>query len=418
MNSATILRSPGLAEGGDVRVIRLYAKPEPLAFRRGGLARAAEQTRRGGRGDDDVLLHISAEEFEALKAQWGEPEINPNTGLPEYGFLSKLWKKVKKAVKKFAPVLSFVLPFIPGVGPALGALGKTLLGKVGMSAATAAKWGPAVGNAIKGGAFGAVSGGGKGALKGALLGGLTGGGARNIGEKLGLVAPTPIAAPEVPYNEGLAPGEIGPPSPGMGPPTPTNLPPAPAPPGGGGMLGKIGAYVKEHPYKSAAIGALGLSLLGGKSNGSGNPLAPQLPSEFTKHLPTLDFNRAQQATPQDWYTYGQRPEQSFYSENEIPEYDPNAPEPIPGAAKGGALKRYVSGPGTGRSDSIPARLSDGEYVLTAEDVALIGDGSSNAGARRLDQWRQELRKHKGRALARGKISPNAKKPSAYLRGAR
>ena len=92
-------------------------------------------------------------------------------------------------------------------------------------------------------------------------------------------------------------------------------------------------------------------------------------------------------------------------------------------AMGGALRaaestseRHVKGPGTGRSDSIPAQLSDGEYVLTAEDVSLLGDGSNEAGARRLDQFRQQLRKHKGGALARGKISPNAKSPMQYMRG--
>jgi hypothetical protein len=92
----------------------------------------------------------------------------------------------------------------------------------------------------------------------------------------------------------------------------------------------------------------------------------------------------------------------------------------PGGARGGAssdiANRHVRGPGTGRSDSIPAQLSDGEYVLTAEDVALLGDGSNDAGAKRLDEFRQHLRKHKGGALARGKISPNAKSPLQYLSG--
>jgi hypothetical protein len=93
-----------------------------------------------------------------------------------------------------------------------------------------------------------------------------------------------------------------------------------------------------------------------------------------------------------------------------------------GKAMGGLMTlaqgRHVRGPGTGRSDSIPAQLSDGEYVLTAEDVALLGDGSNEAGARRLDEFRAQLRKHKGGALSRGKISPNAKAPMQYLRGAR
>lgn len=92
---------------------------------------------------------------------------------------------------------------------------------------------------------------------------------------------------------------------------------------------------------------------------------------------------------------------------------------IPGAldqhskmyAKGG-----VSGPGAGRSDDIPAVLSDGEYVIDAETVALLGDGSSKAGAAKLDQMRQQIRKHKGGALARGQISPDAKPALAYAGG--
>lgn len=77
---------------------------------------------------------------------------------------------------------------------------------------------------------------------------------------------------------------------------------------------------------------------------------------------------------------------------------------------------YVTGPGDGRSDSIPARLSNGEYVMDAETVSMLGDGSSDAGARKLDQLRENLRKHKGRKLSRGKFSDNAKDPASYLEG--
>lgn len=78
----------------------------------------------------------------------------------------------------------------------------------------------------------------------------------------------------------------------------------------------------------------------------------------------------------------------------------------------------VEGPGTGRSDSIPARLSDGEYVMDAETVALLGDGSTKAGAKKLDTFRVNLRKHKGRNLARGEFSVKAKAPERYLAGGR
>lgn len=90
------------------------------------------------------------------------------------------------------------------------------------------------------------------------------------------------------------------------------------------------------------------------------------------------------------------------------------------AAGGGPLNvmaRLVRGGGSGRDDTINARLSDGEYVMDAETVAMLGDGSTDEGARRLDRMRSQLRKHKGKTLAKGKFSPNAKSPLAYLKGA-
>ena len=78
----------------------------------------------------------------------------------------------------------------------------------------------------------------------------------------------------------------------------------------------------------------------------------------------------------------------------------------------------VHGAGTGRSDDIPAVLSDGEYVMDAETVALLGDGSSKAGAKKLDELRVNLRRHKGANLAKGRFSVNAKSPEKYLNGGR
>jgi hypothetical protein len=90
----------------------------------------------------------------------------------------------------------------------------------------------------------------------------------------------------------------------------------------------------------------------------------------------------------------------------------------PAMAQGGlnAMSRFVRGGGTGRSDEIDAKLSDGEYVIDAETVAMLGDGSSKAGAKRLDEMRASIRKHKGKTLARGKFSPDAKSPLTYLKG--
>jgi len=43
----------------------------------------------------------------------------------------------------------------------------------------------------------------------------------------------------------------------------------------------------------------------------------------------------------------------------------------------------VNGPGTGTSDSIPALLSDGEFVMTADAVKGFGGGSRKQGAQKL-----------------------------------
>jgi hypothetical protein len=88
-------------------------------------------------------------------------------------------------------------------------------------------------------------------------------------------------------------------------------------------------------------------------------------------------------------------------------------------AMGGALNMVrsynVGGGADGRSDDVNAVLSDGEYVFDAETVALLGNGSSEAGADRLDQMREQIRKQKGQNLAKGKISPDARSPLSYLK---
>jgi len=76
----------------------------------------------------------------------------------------------------------------------------------------------------------------------------------------------------------------------------------------------------------------------------------------------------------------------------------------------------VGGPGTGQSDDIPTMLSDGEYVIDADTVAALGDGSSKAGAQVLDKFREEIRRHK-RSAPTDRIPPKAKNPLAYLKSA-
>jgi hypothetical protein len=65
-----------------------------------------------------------------------------------------------------------------------------------------------------------------------------------------------------------------------------------------------------------------------------------------------------------------------------------------GMAKGGVMDLQdggeSKGPGTGTSDSIPAMLSDGEFVMTAKAVRGAGGGDRREGARKMYQAMDEL----------------------------
>lgn len=182
------------------------------------------------------------------------------------------------------------------------------------------------------------------------------------------------------------------------------------------------------------VGALG-SLFGGGNNasqgnraisggmGSLNPMfSAKLPGANIPGLggaagsaprTAADLGQQGLSTPQDYYRYGYGPEQSFF--NTVPQGAPNTSQAYTGYAEGGFA---VTGPGDGREDKIPAMLSDGEYVMDAETVALLGNGSNKAGADMLDQFRVNVRKHKGRELARGGFSADAKRPDQYMAGGR
>jgi len=51
---------------------------------------------------------------------------------------------------------------------------------------------------------------------------------------------------------------------------------------------------------------------------------------------------------------------------------------------------YACGHGTGQSDDIPAMLHDGDYVMDAETVSALGDGSSKAGHKVLEGFREQI----------------------------
>jgi hypothetical protein len=98
-------------------------------------------------------------------------------------------------------------------------------------------------------------------------------------------------------------------------------------------------------------------------------------------------------------------------------------QPAPGHAHGGALSgmpaapkpsRHIQGPGDGTSDDIPARLANGEYVLSADVVSGIGNGDNGSGARKLDEFVHNIRVHKAQNASRGELPADAKPLHQYL----
>jgi hypothetical protein len=85
---------------------------------------------------------------------------------------------------------------------------------------------------------------------------------------------------------------------------------------------------------------------------------------------------------------------------------------------GGGTPRFLSGGGDGMSDDIPAvigdkqpaRLADGEFVIPADVVSHLGNGSSKAGAKRLYEMMADIRKER---TGTKKQAP-AIKPSKFM----
>lgn len=79
-----------------------------------------------------------------------------------------------------------------------------------------------------------------------------------------------------------------------------------------------------------------------------------------------------------------------------------------GMAGGGVASlppRFLRGPGDGVSDSIPAdlggqkaALADGEFIVPARHVSELGNGSSEAGARKLYAMMDRIQKKRGKTL--------------------
>lgn len=412
-----------------------------------------------GRFDDDEIAHVAEGEvivpapimkyypeikdqiFDVIRKEGLDPEEfvvggdlvarNPRTGMQEFGFLSKMFKKVKKAFKKVAPLVLAVA--LPGIGAALGAgsmFGYATLGQAALTGAAAG----GIGGLIQGKSF-------KDSLKMAAIGGLTAGAFKGIGNKVagrgffdsgvaaskvGAVTPslenTAMSQPGGGYLQKLPTGEeiafesvkdlqnagirnIADPMTR----TFTSVPGAGSGVGVPSTTGGAFDYMKT-PFtsaKEAFLGAPGtqpsnLNLIDKASQGGGIPsfLKPQNPTDLVNLAGLTMIGGGLLSGGDEGVTQGEAYVPYDPGEGEVfggLMYDPKtgtflAPQVVGTgrqprfAAAGGA----VSGPGTGTSDSIPAMLSDGEFVMTAKAVRGMGNGSRKKGAAEMYKMMNKL----------------------------
>lgn len=78
-------------------------------------------------------------------------------------------------------------------------------------------------------------------------------------------------------------------------------------------------------------------------------------------------------------------------------------------------KGLIGGDEGGQDDVVDIKAAPGEYVMDAETVSALGDGNNTAGAKKLDEMRYNIRKHK-RSGALEQIAPKSKNPEHYMKG--
>ena len=96
----------------------------------------------------------------------------------------------------------------------------------------------------------------------------------------------------------------------------------------------------------------------------------------------------------------------------LPQYAMGGLGSLGGYSDGG---RLLKGPGDGVSDSIPAtigakkqpaRLADGEFVIPARIVSELGNGSTDAGARKLYAMMDRIQKSRRKTVGKNKVAAN------------
>ena len=164
---------------------------------------------------------------------------------------------------------------------------------------------------------------------------------------------------------------------------------------GGGIADFFGGLSTSDYLLGAGLGlgALGLAGgLGGQGEGEAVPDRPQPKGEAFGTVQDREGKVYEIADPVQLAEYNRKLRE--YQDPDFRYETDRFTIPTVSMANGGSFDTpvdgEVKGPGTGTSDSVPAKLSDGEFVLTAKSVRGAGGGDRDIGAARLYDMMAEL----------------------------
>jgi hypothetical protein len=451
----TEMQPTGYASGGGIK-----GKKKASNGKNNPFPSLAEMIRQQGNGEDSILAHINPIEAMILKQIGGSGTINKKTGLPQFGLFDNPKKWLKGSLGGgLGAVLGNML--LPGVG---GILGGALGGAAGSAVRGRKDFGS---TALRGGLMGAAA----PTVAGLLGSGANALGATGLGSTLTNYGNANAILPALGMGSKI--GSAGGLSGVRGFASAANQPASvlssaantggmeAAAAGSPDFWESLGVNTSKYLSKPKNLLALA-STVGQLSN---RPKAPKEKAEKSPEQLGDEYKRLQKSmilTPGELAALEsdslarkqseRRVERNKFLPEERIKVDPlyyrsNTPEefkkqgrwmnaynnpefsgqPIPyregGDVSNGMFEEegmnsnglgyYLSGQTKGQDDKIPAKLSDGEFVIPADVVSDAGDGNNDAGANEFYKLMHNIRKHK----RGGKVGlpPKAKSLASYMR---
>jgi hypothetical protein len=401
------------------------------------LHHAAQHLKTQGRGPDDQLIHMSSNEVAGLqalaKAHGGTLTVNPTTGLPEAGFLDKLLPAI---IGAGAVYLSggTITPMMAGLGVGgietarTGDLGKGIMAGIGAYGGAGALEGVAglgeAGSGFSGQTMAENVSGGASMAAANPSAGLAAVGGKNLAMA---AAPAIVDAMqpdmqapqgsdqmirpyEFSYNQQAVPNMIG----------------ASYQPGQdtSERMWFQPEYTALEPYKAAGGGLMAIADMAASQGGPVEQMSFENATGQNTGYPQAYMHSSPYATP--W--------QTPVSENVVGGVSDVGVDRMSGEmtfAAGGGIStlggyaaggnpRLLKGPGDGMSDNIPAvignkqpaRLADGEFVVPADVVSHLGNGSTDAGAKQLYKMMDRIRQQRtGKKKQAPEVNPKKAMPA-------